>query len=72
MAARKSRGKVWNDEETRALITLWCDETIQVALDNSKSSKDTSKVYKTLLDHIVDVLLVSIIYKLVSIYMITF
>ena len=49
MAARKSRGKVWNDEETRALITLWCDETIQVALDNSKSSKDTRKVYKTLL-----------------------
>ena len=49
MAARKSIGKVWNDEETRALIILWCDETIQVALDNSISSKDTSKVYKTLL-----------------------
>ena len=49
MASTKTRGKVWTDKETALLLTCWSEETIQIALNQSKCSKDTSRVYQTLL-----------------------
>ena len=46
---KRNREKVWSNEATKALLDLWCDETIQVAFDQSKGSKETSKVYQRLL-----------------------
>jgi translation initiation factor IF-1 len=46
---KRSRGKIWIDEETKVLIDLWGEEDIQVALDNAKTSRASSQVYKTLL-----------------------
>jgi hypothetical protein len=46
---KRSRGKIWTDEETKVLIDLWGEEDIQVALDNAKTSRASSQVYKTLL-----------------------
>lgn len=48
-AVKKSRGKIWTDEETKVLIDLWGEEAIQVALDNAKTTRASSQVYKTLL-----------------------
>ena len=48
-AVKKSRGKVWTDKETKALIDLWGEEAIQIAVDNAKTSRASSQVYKTLL-----------------------
>jgi hypothetical protein len=45
----KTRGKTWSDEATKKLIELWGEETIQIALDNAKTSKQSSQIYKTLL-----------------------
>ena len=47
--ADRSRGKIWPDEATRTLIHLWSEETIQISLDTSKTSRDTAKVYQKLL-----------------------
>ena len=49
MASKKTRGKVWSDEETKLLLTCWSEEAIQVALDTSKCTKDTNRVYRNLL-----------------------
>ncbi len=48
-AVKKRRGKVWTDKETKALIDLWGEEAIQIALDNAKTSRALRQVYKTLL-----------------------
>ena len=45
----KSRGKMWSNEATIALIELWSEETIQFSLENCKTSRETGEVYKTLL-----------------------
>jgi len=45
----KTRGKTWSDEATKKLIEIWGEETIQLALDNSKTSKQSSQIYKSLL-----------------------
>ena len=44
----KTRGKTWSAEATTTLIDLWAEETIQFALENCKSSRETSEVYRTL------------------------
>ena len=46
---RKSRVKLWPDEATRTLINLWSEETIQLSLENCKTSKETRQVYNTIL-----------------------
>jgi hypothetical protein len=46
---KRNRGKVWSNEATKTLLNLWCDEAIQVAFDQCKGSKETSKVYQRLL-----------------------
>ena len=38
-AVKRSRGKTWTDEETKVLIDLWGEESIQIALDNAKTSR---------------------------------
>jgi hypothetical protein len=48
-AVKRNRGEVWSNEATKTLLNLWCDEAIQVAFDQSKGSKETSKVYQRLL-----------------------
>jgi hypothetical protein len=45
----KNRGKLWSDDATKTLIKVWGEEAIQVTLDNCKSSKQSSEVYKSLL-----------------------
>ena len=47
--ASKTRGKVWSENETKHLLTCWSEETVQIALDNSKCTKDTNRVYRNLL-----------------------
>ncbi|KAJ7394530.1 hypothetical protein OS493_000345 [Desmophyllum pertusum] len=42
-----SRGKTWSNEATDTLINLWSEETIQFALNNSKT-KESGEVYNTL------------------------
>ena len=48
VSVSKSRGKLWNDEATNMLIQLWGEETIQLALDNCKTSKQSGEVYKVI------------------------
>ena len=43
---RKNRGIVWEDEVVNILIDLWGEESIQIALENSKSAKETREVYR--------------------------
>ena len=47
---RKNRGKIcfWSSDATEMLIDLWSEETIQFALESSKTSKETREVYSTL------------------------
>jgi hypothetical protein len=45
----KSRGKLWSEEMTKFLIQSWGEETIQEALNNSKSSKQTRGIYDKIL-----------------------
>ena len=40
--------KNWTDEATEALLELWPEESIQMSLEHSKSSKDTTAVYENL------------------------
>ena len=49
MASKTTKGKVWSEKETKLLLTLWSEETIQIALENSKCTKDTNRVYQNLL-----------------------
>ena len=44
----ENRGITWPDEATEALIELWAEESIELALEHSKSSKDTRAVYQNL------------------------
>jgi len=46
----KKRGKMcmWSNDATDMLINLWPEETIQLAFENSKTSKETREVYNTL------------------------
>ena len=48
--ASKNRGKIcfWSNDATEMLIDLWSEETIQFALESSKTSKETREVYSTL------------------------
>lgn len=45
----KNRGKQWSEAATMSLIDMWGQETVQVAFDSSKSSKQSSAIYKSLL-----------------------
>lgn len=46
---RKNRGVVWQDDATNFLIDVWGEEVIQLQLENSKTSKQTSKIYEAIL-----------------------
>ena len=48
--ASKNRGNIcfWSNDATEMLIDLWSEETIQFALESSKTSKETREVYSTL------------------------
>ena len=48
--ASKNHGKIcfWSNDATEMLINLWSEETIQFALESSKTSKGTREVYGTL------------------------
>ena len=39
---------IWSNNDKDKLIDLWSEETIQFALQNSKTSKETSEVYSKL------------------------
>ena len=39
---------MWRDEATTTLIDLWSEETIQFSLENCKTSKESSEVYRSL------------------------
>ena len=39
---------LWSNDATEMLIDLWSEETIQFALESSKTSKETREVYSTL------------------------
>jgi len=39
---------MWNNDARVMLINLWSEETIQLALENSETSKETTEVYNTL------------------------
>ena len=41
----KNRGITWSDEATEALLDLWAEESIQMSLEHSKSSKETRAVH---------------------------
>lgn len=43
------RGKKWSEYATQCLIQIWGDETMQIALDSCKCSKESSQVYKSFL-----------------------
>ena len=45
---KKNRGINWTDEATEALLELWPEESIQMSLEHSKSSKETGAVYENL------------------------
>ena len=45
---KKMTTKKWTMEATDMLLDLWSEETIQFALTNSKTSKETREVYNTL------------------------
>ena len=40
--------RIWSNDATNMLIDLRSKETIQFALENSKTSKETREVYSTL------------------------
>ena len=44
----KTRRINWTDEATEALLELWAEESIQMSLEHSKSSKETQSVYENL------------------------
>ena len=46
--ASKNRGKLWSNDATDILIDLWSEETIQCALESSKTSEETREVYSAL------------------------
>ena len=47
-SSKKNRGINWTDEATEALLELWAEESIQMSLEHSKSSKETRAVYENL------------------------
>jgi len=48
MASKNRQICVWNNDTAEILIDLWSETTIQFALENSKTSKETREVYSTL------------------------
>ena len=44
----KNRGINWSDKATEILLELWSEESIQLSLEHSKSSKETRVVYGNL------------------------
>ena len=42
---KKNRGINWSDEATEALLESWAEESIQMCLQHTKSSKETQAVY---------------------------
>ena len=48
LSPKKNRGINWTDEATEALLELWAEESIQMSLEHSKSSKETQAVYENL------------------------
>ena len=40
--------RIWSNDATDMSIDLWSEETIQFALENIKTSKETREVYSTL------------------------
>ena len=40
--------RIWSNDAIDMLIDLWSEETVQFALENSKTSKETREVYSTL------------------------
>ena len=49
-AGRKTWRRIcfWSNDATNMLIDLWPEETIQFALESSKTSKETREGYSTL------------------------
>ena len=45
---KKNHGINWTDEATEALLELWAEESIQMSLEHSKSSKEMRAVYENL------------------------
>jgi len=47
--ATEVRGKTsWKTEEEEKLIDLWAEETIQFSIDNAKTPREKTAVYRTL------------------------
>ena len=47
--ATEVRGKTsWKTEEVEKLIDLWAEETVQFSIDNAKTPKEKTAVYRTL------------------------
>ena len=52
MASKNSKNsgtiRIWSNDAADMFIELWSEETIQFALENSKTSKETREVYSAL------------------------
>ena len=47
--ATEVRGKTsWKTEKVEKLIDLWAEETVQFSIDNAKTPKEKTAVYRTL------------------------
>lgn len=46
---KSNRGVLWSEDATKALISMWGEEDIQLSLENSKSSKETREVYRSVM-----------------------
>ena len=47
--ATEVRGKAsWKTEEVEKLIDLWAEDTVQFSIDNAKTPKEKTAVYRTL------------------------
>ena len=46
--SKMAEKRKWTDEEVVRLMDLWAEETIQFSLDNVKTPKEKTSVYKTL------------------------
>ena len=43
-----NRGITWPDAATIALLNIWNEEEIRLSLENTKSSKETRAIYRTI------------------------
>ena len=46
---KSNRGVLWTDDATNTLISIWGEENIRLSLENSKSSKETREVYRSVM-----------------------